>query len=58
MKQFFRRLATFFGIGEILFILGMILLYSGVTVLFSPAWARSACGIILVVVGLVKAREG
>jgi hypothetical protein len=51
LKKFF----AFFGAGEVIFLLGMILLFSGVSVLLSPAWAQSACGIILVGVGLATA---
>jgi hypothetical protein len=57
LKKAFSQLAASLGTGEVLFLLGMILLYSGIAVLLSHAWARSACGIILVVVGLIKARE-
>jgi uncharacterized membrane protein YjdF len=57
VKRHLRQLASFFGINEVIFLIGMILLYSGVSVLSSAAWARSACGIILVVLALIKARE-
>ena len=43
--------------GEFLFAIGMVLLYSGVSVLLSDAWARTACGIILIPVGFILGRE-
>ena len=45
------------GVGEALFVLGLILLYAGISSLFSHAWAQTACGIILVPVGFILGRE-
>ena len=58
MKKLFSFVSRNLGMGEILFVAGMILLYSGVTVLLDPAWARVACGIILIPVGFVVGRKG
>ena len=57
MKEIFDFVIRNFGMGEFLFVFGMILLYSGVAVLLSDAWARAACGIILIRVGFILGRE-
>lgn len=57
MKEVFDFVIRNFGMGEILFVVGMALLYSGVSILFSDASARVACGIILIGVGFILGRE-
>jgi hypothetical protein len=46
-----------FGMGEILFVIGMLLLHRGVSVSFTVAWANTVCGGILILIGFITGRQ-
>jgi len=57
MKKLFSFLHQNFSMGEILFMMGMLLLYRGVSVLLSPSFAQAACGSILIIIGFIIGRQ-
>ena len=57
MKKLFNTFRANVGMGEIVFMTGMILLHCGVRASISLSWANTVCGIILVVVGFAIGRE-
>ncbi len=58
MRKIVSFLIRNFGVGEILFMMGMILLYRGVSATLSVAWANTVCGVILILIGFIRGREG
>lgn len=58
MRKLFAFVIRNFGMGEFLFLTGMFMFYSGVSVLLSHPWAQAACGFVLIAVGFIVGREG
>lgn len=61
MKNLLKTISGFFlrnfGMGEILFVMGMLLLHRGVSVSFTVAWANTVCGGILILIGFLTGRQ-
>lgn len=55
METLRRVIRENFGAPECFFLLGMALLYSGLSALTSPALARAACGAVLIFVAMLIA---
>ena len=58
MKRILVSFFQSFGMGEFLFVAGMLMLYYGVSALLSHPWAQAVCGFILIAVGFILGREG
>ncbi len=57
MKKLFAFLTRHFGMGELLFVIGMLLLHRGVSATFTVAWANTVCGGILITIGFITGRQ-
>jgi hypothetical protein len=57
-KKIYLKLREYFGLEEILFLSGMVLLYCGAAVQFSHSVAQMVCGAVLVVLSVMLTFKG